>query len=90
MSCRTCKDPAISLSAKLGRCKRCMMQLAVMNVVLWPIWFVGFSDAPKSVESISILFAAGASAGLLALHLIVMPFRKPLPDKEKTGTRPVQ
>ncbi len=90
MSCRSCQDPTLSLSAKLGRCKRCILQLTVINVVLWPIWLVGFSDTPTSVESISLLFAAGASAGLLTLHLIVMPFRKPLPEKEKTGTGPVQ
>ncbi|MDD1782112.1 DUF3624 domain-containing protein [Enterovibrio sp. ZSDZ35] len=83
MSCRFCKDASLSLRAKLGRCKRCMVQLAVMNVILWPLWFVGFSDTPKSIESISLLFAAGASALLLSLHLVLMPFRKPLPETKK-------
>ncbi|MBV7298788.1 DUF3624 domain-containing protein [Enterovibrio paralichthyis] len=76
MSCRFCKDASHSIRAKLGRCKRCMIQLAIMNLILWPCWFFGFSDTPTSVESISLLFAAGASAILLAAHLILMPFRK--------------
>ncbi|KXF82778.1 DUF3624 domain-containing protein [Enterovibrio coralii] len=88
MSCRFCKDASLTLRAKLGRCKRCMVQLAVMNVILWPIWLLGFSDTPTSVESITLLFAAGASAVLLSLHLIVMPFRKPLPDAEAKKNRP--
>ncbi|WP_081796394.1 DUF3624 domain-containing protein [Enterovibrio calviensis] len=80
MSCRFCQDASLSLRAKLGRCKRCMIQLAVMNLVLWPIWLIWFSDTPKSIESITLLFAAGASAILLSLHLILMPFRKGEPD----------
>ncbi|WP_394212492.1 DUF3624 domain-containing protein [Enterovibrio calviensis] len=76
MSCRFCQDASLSIRAKLGRCKRCMIQLAVMNSLLWPIWFVWFSNTPKSIESITLLFAGGASAILLALHLILMPFRR--------------
>lgn len=83
MSCRFCKDASLSIRAKLGRCKRCMIQLAVMNLVLWPIWFIGFSDTPKSIESITLLFGAGASAILLSLHLILMPFRMNAPESKK-------
>lgn len=81
MSCRFCKDASLTIRAKLGRCKRCMIQLAVMNLVLWPIWFIGFRDTPTSIESIALLFGAGASALLLTLHLILAPFHR---DKSKT------
>ncbi|MGF1768716.1 DUF3624 domain-containing protein [Enterovibrio makurazakiensis] len=80
MSCRFCQDASLSIRAKLGRCKRCMIQLAVMNLLLWPIWLLWFSDTPKSIESITLLFAAGACALLLSLHLILMPFRKGAPE----------
>ncbi|WP_281545073.1 DUF3624 domain-containing protein [Grimontia sp. SpTr1] len=83
MSCRFCKDASLTIRAKLGRCKRCMIQLAVMNLVLWPIWFIGFSDTPTSIESITLLFGAGASAILLTLHLILMPFRMNAPEPKK-------
>lgn len=83
MKCTYCKDDSRSIFAKLGRCKRCMVQLTVLNFILWPTWYWGFSNEPSSVSSVALLFAGGACFSLLALHLLIMPFREPLEEEKK-------
>ncbi|WP_434358060.1 DUF3624 domain-containing protein [Parasalinivibrio latis] len=74
MRCRFCsKDNPFA--QKLGRCKRCMAQLTVLNLILWPLWLVGFEDA-TSVWAITVLFFAGACAVLLSAHVIALLVRE--------------
>ncbi|MFD2177014.1 DUF3624 domain-containing protein [Veronia pacifica] len=76
MSCQYCDRRFGSFSDKIGRCTQCMVQLVVMNAFIWPLWWWLYRDIPTSVESIALLFAGTASAGLLMLHLLLYPFRK--------------
>ncbi|WP_371870492.1 DUF3624 domain-containing protein [Neiella marina] len=61
---------------KLGRCKICALQLSLLSLICWPLWYWLYADSPKSVESIALLFFSGAFTGLLLLHLVVWVVRR--------------
>ncbi|WP_084722162.1 DUF3624 domain-containing protein [Photobacterium aquae] len=67
MSCRSCQSVFL---AKLGRCRRCMKQLAITAPLAWLLWGIGFRDTPATVGAITTLVAAIATSLLLAAHLI--------------------
>ncbi|WP_439437325.1 DUF3624 domain-containing protein [Salinivibrio costicola] len=74
MACKYCQSGI--WKQKLGRCTRCMTQLAVISAILWPFWWWTYADTPRQVESIALLFAAGSASALLLLHLLIYPFRR--------------
>ncbi|NAW67900.1 DUF3624 family protein [Vibrio sp. V27_P1S3P104] len=78
MTCNDCREHWFW--KKIGRCQRCMDQLTLFSVACWVIWFWLFRDEPRSIGSISLLFAGFAFNGLLFLHLwmkfVVLPWRK--------------
>ncbi|MCS6097813.1 DUF3624 domain-containing protein [Shewanella baltica] len=74
MSCDDCKTEIFR--QKIGRCKRCMWQLMALSVIGWPLWWWLYYDAPRDVNSIALLFFCSAFTGLLALHLIVLAYRR--------------
>ncbi|WP_417760498.1 DUF3624 domain-containing protein [Shewanella sp.] len=74
MACDACFSEVFK--RKIGRCKTCMWQLTVLSLVGWPCWFYFFYDTPKSVNSIALLFFCCAFSGLLAVHLVVLSWRK--------------
>ncbi|RXJ73461.1 hypothetical protein CS022_09440 [Veronia nyctiphanis] len=88
MTCQYCDRRFGSFSDKIGRCTRCMMQLALMNALLWPLWWWFFRDSPKTVESIALLFACVGSVGLLLLHLLLFPFRRKGKSKVSDRSNP--
>ncbi|MGL6011751.1 MAG: DUF3624 domain-containing protein [Shewanella oncorhynchi] len=73
MSCGDCKTSIFR--QKIGRCKRCMWQLTALSAIGWPLWWL-YRDAPRDVNSIALLFFCAAFTGLLALHLIVLAYRR--------------
>ncbi|ABS07697.1 DUF3624 domain-containing protein [Shewanella baltica] len=74
MSCGDCKTEIFR--QKIGRCKRCMWQLTALSAIDWPLWWWLYYDAPREVNSIALLFFCTAFTGLLALHLIVLAYRR--------------
>lgn len=60
----------------MGRCKRCMWLLTALSAIGWPLWWWLYYDAPREVNSIALLFFCTAFTGLLALHLIVLAYRR--------------
>jgi hypothetical protein len=73
MACNQCSDSIFK--QKIGRCKRCMLQLTILSLLTWPIWWYYFAATPKVVESIALLFFAISFSGLLILHLLVWLYR---------------
>ncbi|WP_087020246.1 DUF3624 domain-containing protein [Thaumasiovibrio subtropicus] len=69
MSCRFCDH--LLIKEKLGRCHRCMKQLVVLAILSWSWWGWGYSATPFSVESIALLFFAGAFSLLLSAHMVM-------------------
>ncbi|MGL5335705.1 MAG: DUF3624 family protein [Enterovibrio sp.] len=76
MSCEPCDLVTNSIKEKLGRCKRCVWQLVILQLILWLMWFAKFYDTPRSIEAIIIYFALAASAILLLLHLLAFIWRR--------------
>ncbi|MGL4735458.1 MAG: DUF3624 family protein [Enterovibrio sp.] len=76
MSCQPCDLVKSSVKEKLGRCKRCLWQLASLQLILWLMWFAKFDEAPRSIEAIIIYFALAASALLLLLHMLAFIWRR--------------
>lgn len=78
MGCQTCSSNWFW--KKIGRCTRCMIQLTVLCLLFWPAWFWWGIKAPKSIESITLIFFGIACHGLLLLHLvmkfIIIPFKQ--------------
>ncbi|GGP72995.1 DUF3624 domain-containing protein [Shewanella ulleungensis] len=74
MACNQCSDSIFK--QKIGRCKRCMLQLTILSLLTWPIWWYYFAATPKVVESIALLFFAISFSGLLILHLLVWLYRR--------------
>ncbi|MDT3272312.1 DUF3624 domain-containing protein [Shewanella sp. SP2S2-4] len=74
MSCSDCNTSIFR--QKMGRCKRCMWQLTALSAIGWPLWWWLYYDAPREVNSIALLFFCTAFTGLLALHLIVLAYRR--------------
>lgn len=74
MACNQCSDSIFK--QKIGRCKRCMLQLTILSLLTWPIWWYYFAATPKVVESIALLFFAISFSGLLVLHLLVWLYRR--------------
>ncbi|MCS6178208.1 DUF3624 domain-containing protein [Shewanella baltica] len=74
MSCSDCNTSIFR--QKIGRCKRCMWQLTALSAIGWPLWWWLYYDAPREVNSIALLFFCTAFTGLLALHLIVLAYRR--------------
>ncbi|MCS6209615.1 DUF3624 domain-containing protein [Shewanella baltica] len=74
MSCSDCNTSIFR--QKIGRCKRCMWQLTALSAIGWPLWWWLYYNAPREVNSIALLFFCSAFTGLLALHLIVLAYRR--------------
>ncbi|GGQ19159.1 DUF3624 domain-containing protein [Shewanella litoralis] len=74
MACQQCSDSVFK--QKIGRCKRCMVQLTVLSLLIWPSWWYYFAATPKVVESIAVLFFAFSFTGLLGLHVVVWCYRR--------------
>jgi hypothetical protein len=78
MACKDCEDNWFW--KKIGRCKRCMDQLTVLSVLCWVVWWFGYKDDFKSVESIALIFSGFAFNILLFLHLwfkfVIFPMQK--------------
>ncbi|AEG12021.1 hypothetical protein Sbal183_1521 [Shewanella baltica OS183] len=74
MSCSDCNTSIFR--QKIGRCKRCMWQLTALSAIGWPLWCWLYYDAPRDVNSIALVFFCTAFTGLLALHLIVLAYRR--------------
>jgi hypothetical protein len=53
-----------------------MLQLTILSLLTWPIWWYYFAATPKVVESIALLFFAISFSGLLILHLLVWLYRR--------------
>ncbi|WP_394249214.1 DUF3624 domain-containing protein [Vibrio profundi] len=83
MTCPHCNKEN-KLSQKLGRCHRCMIQLTVLSIVGWGIWWVVFRDSSKSINSITLIMANSAFNGLLTLHLLMKFIFLPLRSRGKT------
>ncbi|USD66606.1 DUF3624 domain-containing protein [Vibrio sp. SCSIO 43136] len=69
MSCQNCQSNWFW--KKIGRCHRCMVQLAVLSLICWPTWWWLYRETPTSVESIGLFMTACAFSGLLLLHLVM-------------------
>ncbi|MGI1985810.1 DUF3624 domain-containing protein [Shewanella glacialipiscicola] len=54
----------------------CIRQLTVLSVISWPLWWFLYRDTPREVNSIALLFFCSVFTGLLALHLIVLAYRR--------------
>ncbi|MGL5291482.1 MAG: DUF3624 family protein [Vibrionaceae bacterium] len=76
MSCQPCDLAKNSIKEKLGRCQRCLWQLVILQLILWPMLLTKFYDTPRSIEAIIIYFALAASAILLLLHLLAFVWRR--------------
>ncbi|WP_152429366.1 DUF3624 domain-containing protein [Vibrio aquimaris] len=78
MACKYCEKPWFW--KKVGRCQRCMIQLACLSIITWVLWWYLGKHSPKSIESISILVAGFAFHSLLFLHLwmrfVILPWRR--------------
>ncbi|EGU56636.1 hypothetical protein VINI7043_17329 [Vibrio nigripulchritudo ATCC 27043] len=78
MACQSCQEHWFW--KKIGRCQRCLDQLAVLSVICWIIWWVAFRESPKSIESLSLIMAGFAFNFLLALHLwmrfVIFPWQE--------------
>ena len=74
MACDDCNTSIFR--QKIGRCKRCMWQLTLLSLIGWPLWWYLYSDAPREVNSIALLFFCSAFSGLLLLHLVVLVARR--------------
>ncbi len=81
MACKNCE--AHWFWKKIGRCTRCMKQLTVLSLISWIVWWLGFREQPKSIESVALLFAAFAFNGLLLLHLWFRFILLPLQNKRR-------
>ena len=68
MSCQACRSSVFF--HKLGRCRRCMIQLTIASPLCWLIGLFGYSDRPHSLEAITFLVVASAMSLLLLAHLI--------------------
>ena len=69
MGCRSCKKTN-TFRQKLGRCRRCMCQLALLSTLCWGAWGYFYLPTPKVVGSITLLFAATAFSSLLLAHWV--------------------
>ncbi|MCG7584632.1 DUF3624 domain-containing protein [Photobacterium sp. OFAV2-7] len=70
MGCRSCQTAQV-FKQKLGRCRQCMIQLSLLNVICWGAWYYFYLPTPTVVESITLLFAATAFSLLLLAHWVV-------------------
>ncbi|MCG3732267.1 DUF3624 domain-containing protein [Vibrio cincinnatiensis] len=86
MACNDCHEHWFW--KKIGRCQRCMDQLTLLSVVCWVGWLWLFRENPRSISSISLLFAGFAFNALLFLHLwmkfVVLPRRRHQTKKTPT------
>ncbi|WP_144208876.1 DUF3624 domain-containing protein [Shewanella donghaensis] len=74
MACNDCQESIFK--QKIGRCKSCMMQLTVLSLVSWPLWWWLYAEDLYRVESIALVFFCCAFTGLLSVHLLVLSYRK--------------
>ncbi|QIR16180.1 DUF3624 domain-containing protein [Shewanella aestuarii] len=81
MRCTQCEESIFR--QKLGRCYRCMAQLALLSVVGWPLWFHLFVDNATDVKSIALLFFCCAFSGLLAVHLFMWLYYRYIGSNER-------
>lgn len=78
MSCNNCDQHWFW--KKIGRCNRCMKQLAVLCAAVWVFWFSWGSEHIRQIETIAILCFGIAFHGLLLAHLwmkwVILPRKK--------------
>ncbi|MEJ2764534.1 DUF3624 domain-containing protein [Photobacterium sp. MCCC 1A19761] len=67
MGCPHCHHSQ-AFRRKLGRCRRCILQLILLSTLSWCAWFYYYLPTPTQVESITLLFAASAFSLLLLAH----------------------
>ncbi|MGL4936401.1 DUF3624 domain-containing protein [Shewanella sp.] len=73
MSCNQCYSSIFR--QKIGRCRRCMGQLAGLSAIGWPLWGYCYWDTPWTVNAIALFFFCASFSGLLALHGVVWGYR---------------
>ncbi|MGF1685323.1 DUF3624 domain-containing protein [Photobacterium japonica] len=68
MGCRACSSSIFM--QKLGRCRRCMIQLAIASPLCWLIWELFYANRAHTVEAITLFVAACGTTLLLLAHLL--------------------
>ncbi|MGF1752622.1 DUF3624 domain-containing protein [Vibrio makurazakiensis] len=86
MTCIHCNKEN-KISQKLGRCHRCMIQLAILSVIGWALWWGLLKESPKSINSIALVMANLAFNGLLVLHLLMKFIFIPLSKPKRRSNR---
>ncbi|WP_285817610.1 DUF3624 domain-containing protein [Echinimonas agarilytica] len=69
MACQRCHNSPVL--QKLGRCRRCFLQLVVLALIGWVGWWLLYFDSPSAVESVALLFFCIAFSALLSLHVLM-------------------
>jgi len=80
MGCQTCS--ANWFWKKIGRCRRCMIQLTILCLLFWPLWFYWGKTDPKSIQSITLVFFGILCHGLLLMHFWMKFIIIPLLEKK--------
>ncbi|MGF1724560.1 DUF3624 domain-containing protein [Photobacterium nomapromontoriensis] len=66
MSCRACTTSVFW--QKLGRCRRCTIQLAIASPIAWLVWAIFYRSQPATIEAITVFIAASSCSLLLLAH----------------------
>ncbi|KHT59353.1 hypothetical protein RJ45_24440 [Photobacterium gaetbulicola] len=66
MGCQACTRSVIW--QKLGRCRRCIRQLAVLSPLGWGIWLAFYRHQPTTIEAVTAFVAASGTTLLLLAH----------------------
>lgn len=66
MSCRACTTSVFW--QKLGRCRRCAIQLSIASPTSWLVWGMFYRSQPTSIEAITVFIAASSCSLLLLGH----------------------
>lgn len=68
---------------KIGRCRRCMLQLSALCFIFWPCLWLLPSHFTQPVQLIALLAFGIVCHALLALHLIMVVAIKLGREKQK-------
>ncbi|WP_415719955.1 DUF3624 domain-containing protein [Photobacterium ganghwense] len=66
MACQPCRSSVFF--QKLGRCRRCMVQLSVLAPLSWLAWWLLYRETPHTLNAITLLVAASGFSLLLLAH----------------------
>lgn len=75
---------------KLGRCQFCMWLNLFLLITSALGWFLCFQSAPRSVETIALLFAFIGTALLMSLHIVAYLYYRLKGIKHPTQDKPHQ